>query len=190
MEAAVVPVLSWITSGAPISGADQGRTENMKKPTRACTLPHAARARGFTMVELMIVVAVIAILAAVALPMYNDYIQRARVVAALAEISPGKAGVEALLMEGSLPSSLTPADIGLHSPTELCNKVDVKIWPTGADDIPELMIMCRGRAIVQLWYSYRSGWSCNVSGFGHGGEDGWGWAPEGCKGYAIDRPDP
>ncbi|MET0890226.1 MAG: pilin [Stenotrophomonas maltophilia] len=162
----------------------------MKKPIRTRTDQPAARARGFTLVELMVVVAIVAILAVIALPMYRDYISRARITAALAEITPGKAGVEALLIEGRLPSTLTPAEIGLHSPTELCNKVEVKIWPTHPDDIPELMIMCSGRATVQLWHSYKSGWSCNVSGFGSGGEDGWGWAPEGCKGYAMFRPDP
>jgi type IV pilus assembly protein PilE len=38
-----------------------------------------ARHRGFTIIELMIAVAIVAILSAIALPSYNDYIMRSRV---------------------------------------------------------------------------------------------------------------
>ena len=43
----------------------------------------AHRPRGFTLIELMITIAIVAILASVALPAYTAYIQRSRVPAAL-----------------------------------------------------------------------------------------------------------
>lgn len=49
--------------------------------------------QGFTLIELMIVVAIIGILAAVALPAYQDYTKRARVSEALSLMSGAKAAI-------------------------------------------------------------------------------------------------
>lgn len=68
--------------------------------------------RGFTLIELMIVVAIIGILAAIAIPAYQDYTIRAKVSEGLALAAPAKTGVaEYYVSEGALPSNNAAAGV-------------------------------------------------------------------------------
>jgi type IV pilus assembly protein PilA len=68
--------------------------------------------RGFTLLELMIAVALIGILASLAVPMYQDYGVRAKVVEGLNLTGPIKLAVaEAYMETGSLPADNHAADL-------------------------------------------------------------------------------
>lgn len=67
--------------------------------------------KGYTLIELMMVVAIISVLAAVAIPLYQNYSLKTRVTVLYSVLASGKTGFEVLLTNAGTPAS--PADIAL-----------------------------------------------------------------------------
>jgi type IV pilus assembly protein PilA len=68
------------------------------------------RSHGFTLIELMIVVAIIGILASIAIPAYQGYIARSQVTRTVGEISAFKSPIEEMMVRGANPA--TGAELG------------------------------------------------------------------------------
>ena len=93
--------------------------------------------KGFTLIELMIVVAIIGILAAVAIPAYQDYTVRAKVQEAVNLSNPHRTSLGIACSEGALEVNGTAAtqqtDLGLAGPTAYGAKYTSAISANGVN---------------------------------------------------------
>ncbi|WP_256383602.1 pilin [Photobacterium toruni] len=75
--------------------------------------------QGFTLIELMIVVAVIGVLSAIAIPKYQEYVKKAAVGTALASVTAYKTDIEdKIAFSGKFPAVSAAFGIGKINSTE------------------------------------------------------------------------
>lgn len=147
---------------------------------------HQRVQKGFTLIELMIVVAIIGILAAIAIPQYQDYVAKTQVARRLSEISAYKSAIEDRLNQGA--SSITMTDIG-YTPSSLSAADPTLAANTGVWTMTTTMNNKTQAAIsgTQIAISRSTGgaWTCSVTGAGAGWKSS--FIPSGCSDGASNN---
>ncbi|KAF1708602.1 pilin [Pseudoxanthomonas sacheonensis] len=124
--------------------------------------------RGFTLIELMIVVAIIAILAALAIPAYRDYLIRAQVSEGASLAGPGKIAVDEYYWHyGVVPANNAAAGMALAADIKgtYVTKVDIAGGTISATFGNKANAAIAGTVLVYqpLWADGSTQWQCTAA---------------------------
>ena len=137
--------------------------------------------KGFTLIELMIVVAIIAILAAIAIPQYQTYVIRSQVTRAVGESGDMKVAVEDCLNNGYTTFTANTSCVDTSGSSDILSPAH-PVWAGGASGTITATFGGHANAALTnpaktvIWTRTGSGsWSCKFSGAAK-------YAPASCPG--------
>ncbi|WP_115511485.1 pilin [Xanthomonas arboricola] len=121
---------------------------------------------GFTLIEATIVVAIIAVLASIALPVYQKYLAKTQIAAALAEIRAGETTIESAQQEDRGATLITADYVGLKI-SKRCASVEAQLDSTGSATISCVLAGNSQVNGLQLYLrrSTEGRWICDASAF-------------------------
>ena len=125
--------------------------------------------KGFTLIEIIIVVAIVGIISGIAIPQYQNHIARSQIAIAIAELRGAQPQYELIIHGGSPSSDYTPANIFFSSSSShICNYI---VNPPDIYNAADQALVCHLSQVSpalkgQFVYFSRDkygGWECKTS---------------------------
>lgn len=127
--------------------------------------------KGFTLIELMVVVAIIGILASVAIPAYGDYVTRSKISEAVAGLSDMRVRMEQFFQDNRTyvgacaANTVAPLVPNTSNFTFACSNQNITTYTVTATGVGSMngFVYTVNQANTRATTGVKSGWTANAS---------------------------